>query len=195
MLTYLDNAARRRIRDPSKQARRNSTIIATRLSRDPTGLSTTNPLQWSVGVVIRTILGTGNCLATKGRKGNKNSGRVKGKRKRERGRKKRQSRCGMSPRVVFWPSYPGYLDHFIRQNCRPERRGEASLSYGHENYIAGAKWRTKGAASFRKLGGRRRKRGVTRRDSSRASFREIFHSTPRRPCYPVPRDKDKRLAS
>lgn len=85
-MTYLDNAARRRIRDPSKQARRNSTIIATRLSRDPTGLSTTNPLQWSVGVVIRIILG--NCLATKGREGNKNSGRVKGKRKREGGRKK-----------------------------------------------------------------------------------------------------------
>lgn len=96
----------------------------------------------------------------------------------------------MSPRVVFWPSYPVISTTLSGKIVGGSGEAdELSLSYGYENYIAEAKWRTKGAASFRKLGGRR-KRGVTRRDSSRASFREIFHSTPRRPCYTaVPRDK------
>lgn len=115
-----------------------------------------------VGRVIKTILGTGNfVLPQVGRKTKiareKMIVGVEWKEKeREGGKKKRKSLRNVATSCLL-AVVSGYLDHFIRQNCRRERRGE--LSYGHENYIAEAKWRTKGAASFRKLGGRRKRGG------------------------------------
>lgn len=141
-------------------------------------------MQWSVGRVIKTIFETRNLTSPR----EKMIVGLNERKKKERGGKKKTKSLRNVATSCLLTVVSGYLDHFIRQNCRRKRRDE--LSYGHENYIAEAKWRTKGAASFRKLGGRR-KRGVTRRDSSRASFREIFHSTPRRPCYTAA-SRDKR---
>lgn len=145
-----------------------------------------------VGRVIKTILGTGNfVLPQVGRKTKiareKMIVGVEWKEKEREGEKKRQSRCGMSLRVVFWPSYPVISTTLSDKIVGGS--GEASSLTATKIISRKRSGGRKGPRAFVNLAGGGNA-GVTRRDSSRASFREIFHSTPRRPCYTaVSRDK------